>query len=229
MKNKITNVFKNIDNSKDKLSKEYEKLREKYEQKREELAREYSEMKAKFDQKKEKYTKDYNEFKEKYEFRIEWRKIIWNKERKEELKKYKKSAWDSLFSATVREIISFPFIWMMLIPAFFLDLCLFIYQNTAIRLYKIPLAKRSDYIVFDRSQLAYLNWIQKIDCIYCSYFNGLMQYSVEVAWRTEKYWCPIKHATKKHWTHNWEIYFAEYWDSKEFKKVFWSIDEYKKD
>jgi hypothetical protein len=136
---------------------------------------------------------------------------------------------DSLFSATVREIISFPFIWMMLIPAFFLDLCLLIYQNTAIRLYKIPLAKRSDYIVFDRAQLAYLNWIQKINCIYCSYFNWLMQYAVEVAWRTEKYWCPIKHATKKHWTHNWEKYFADYWDPKEFKKVFTSIDEYKKD
>jgi hypothetical protein len=59
----------------------------------------------------------------------------------------------------------------MLLPAFILDIFLFIYQNTAIRLYKIPLAKRSDYIVFDRGQLAYLNWIQKIDCIYCSYFN----------------------------------------------------------
>jgi hypothetical protein len=69
----------------------------------------------------------------------------------------------------------------MLIPAIFLDICMFIYQNTAMRLYKIPLAKRSDYIVFDRKQLAYLNWIQKLDCIYCSYFNGLMQYSVEVA------------------------------------------------
>jgi hypothetical protein len=59
----------------------------------------------------------------------------------------------------------------MLIPAFILDISLFIYQNTAIRLYKIPLAKRSDYIVFDRKQLAYLNLIQKANCIYCSYFN----------------------------------------------------------
>jgi hypothetical protein len=69
----------------------------------------------------------------------------------------------------------------MLIPAFFLDICIFVYQNTAMRLYKIPLVKRNDYIVFDRGQLAYLNLIQKIDCIYCSYFNGLMQYSVEIA------------------------------------------------
>jgi len=60
---------------------------------------------------------------------------------------------------------------MMIIPAVILDFSLFIYQNTAVRLYKIPLAKRSDYIVFDRKELAYLNWIQKINCIYCSYVN----------------------------------------------------------
>jgi len=229
MNKKINEVLKRFDDKKEEYSKEYEKFKNKFDIKKEELSKEYEEIKKKYEKKKEEFSKDYNAFKEKYEFKIDWKRIIWNKNREKELKKDKKSAWDSLFSATVREIISFPFIWMMLIPAIFLDICLFIYQNTAIRLYKIPLAKRSDYIVFDRAQLAYLNWIQKIDCIYCSYFNWLMQYAVEVAWRTEKYWCPIKHATKKHWTHNREKFFAEYWDSKEFKKVFWSIDEYKKD
>ncbi len=228
MNKKINEVFKKIDTKKEEYSKEYDNFRLKFDQKKEELTSEYEEIKRKYEEKKINFTKDYNEFKEKYEFKIEWKRIIWNKNREIELKKDKKSAWDSIFSATVRELISFPFIWMMLLPAFFLDLCLFIYQNTAIRLYKIPLAKRNDYIVFDRAQLAYLNWIQKIDCIYCSYFNWLMQYAVEVAWRTEKYWCPIKHATKIKWSHDWEKHFAEYWDSEKFKKVFWSIEEYKK-
>jgi hypothetical protein len=147
--------------------------------------------------KKEELIAEYEKAKEKYGFKIEGKKIIWNKDKKKEHKKSKKSALDSIFSAEFREFLSLPFIWGMIIPAFFLDICMFIYQNTAMRLYKIPLAKRSDYIVFDRKQLAYLNWIQKLDCIYCSYFNGLMQYSVEVAGRTEKYWCPIKHARKK--------------------------------
>jgi hypothetical protein len=69
----------------------------------------------------------------------------------------------------------------MIIPALIIDAFLFIYQNTAIRLYGIPLAKRSDYIVNDRQQLAYLNWIQKFNCMYCSYVNGLFSYAVEVA------------------------------------------------
>ena len=228
MKDKINDLLEKFDSKKWDFSKEYEKMKLKLDLKKNELKKEYNELFNKYNKKKENFLKEYNNFKEKYEFKIVWNKIIWNKQRVKELKKQKKSTWDSIFSATIREILSIPFIWMMIIPAIFLDICLFIYQNTAIRLYKIPLAKRSDYIVFDRWQLAYLNWIQKIDCIYCSYFNWLMQYTVEVAWRTEKYWCPIKHVAKKHWYHNWEDYFAEYWDSEWFKKVFWSIEEYKK-
>ena len=176
--------------------------------------------------KKQEITNEYDKLKDKYGFKIEGKKIIWNKWKKEEFKKEKKSVLDSIFTVEFREFLSLPFIWGMLIPAIFLDICLFIYQNTAIRLYKIPLAKRSDYIVFDRKQLAYLNWIQKLDCIYCSYFNWLVQYAVEVAWRTEKYWCPIKHARKKAWSHDWEEFFADYWDAKWFKQTFCTLKEF---
>ncbi len=178
--------------------------------------------------KKEELYKEYSLLKEKYGFKIVWRKIIWNKEKKEEFKKEKKPLLDTLFWTSIREIISIPFIYSMLIPAFILDIFLFIYQNTAIRLYKIPVVKRSDYIVFDRKELAYLNLIQKINCMYCSYFNWLMQYAVEVAWRTEKYWCPIKHARKKYWNHDWEVFFADYWDPEWFKETFCSIKEFEK-
>lgn len=178
--------------------------------------------------KKRELIAEYEKAKEKYWFRIEWKKIIWNKEAEKTLKKSRKSIFDTLFSATIREIISMPFIYSVIIPALILDLFLLMYQNTAIRLYKIPLAKRSDYIVFDRKQLAYLNWLQKINCIYCSYVNGLFQYWVEVAGRTEKYWCPIKHARKKSWSHDWEEHFADYGDAEGFKETFCSIKEYEK-
>ena len=178
--------------------------------------------------KREEISKEYEKLKEKYWFKIIGKKIVWNSWKKEELKKFRKSSWETIFSAEIREILSIPFIWIMLIPGIFLDIWLFIYQNTAIRLYKIPLAKRSDYVVFDRKQLAYLNWIQKLNCIYCSYFNWVMQYAVEVAGRTEKYWCPIKHARKRAWSHDWEEHFADYGDAEGFKKTFCSIKEFKK-
>lgn len=204
----------------DKIKKLINDIRDEKRRIQNELWEEYDKLRLKYEKKIDKISKEYEELKEKYEFKLEWKKIIWNKDRIKELKKLKKSILDTLFWATVREILSFPFIWMMLIPAFILDLFLFLYQQTAIRLYKIPLVKRSDYIVFDRGQLAYLNWIQKINCIYCSYFNGLMQFAVEVAWRTERYWCPIKHASKKGWSHDWECDFADYWDPEWFKEVF---------
>lgn len=176
--------------------------------------------------KREELLSEYEKLKDRYWFKIEWNKIVWNKEREKELKKSRKSIADTIFGTEFREFLSIPFIWMMIIPAVILDIWLFIYQNTAIRLYKIPLAKRSDYIVFDRKELAYLNWIQKINCIYCSYVNWLFQYWVEVAWRTEKYWCPIKHARKKAWGHDWEEHFADYWDPDGFKNTFCSLKEY---
>jgi len=175
---------------------------------------------------KEKIQKEYERLRDKYWFKIEWKKIIWDKNKLIKLKKYKKSILDSIFWATIREILSIPFIYAMIIPAIILDIFLFIYQQTALRLYKIPLVKRSDYIVFDRAKLSYLNILQKLNCMYCSYFNWLMQYAVEVAWRTEKYWCPIKHARKKYGEHNWEIYFADYWDAEWFRKTFCKIHEF---
>jgi len=176
--------------------------------------------------KKKELKGEYEKLKEKYGFRIEGRKIIWNTDEVLKQKNRKKSAWDTFFTATIFEILSMPFIYSMIVPAVILDLFLFMFQQTAIRLYKIPLVKRSDYIVFDRKQLGYLNWLQKINCLYCSYVNWIFQYAVEVWWRTEKYWCPIKAATKKHWSHNWEKFFADYWDIDWFKEEFHSIEKF---
>lgn len=170
---------------------------------------------------------EYDRLRKKYNFEyIKW-KIIFSKEQREENKKKKKSVWKTIFSKHVREILSIPFIYGFIIPAVILDIWIFIYQNTAIRLYGIPLAKRSDYITLDRKALDYLNWIEKINCIYCSYVNGLLAYAAEVAWRTEKYWCPIKHARKTmKWEHNWQKYFADYGDADGFREVYWSNKEF---
>lgn len=60
----------------------------------------------------------------------------------------------------------------------------------------IPKVKRDQYVIFDRQSLRYLNVIEKLNCTYCSYFNGLIVYVQEIAARTEQYWCPIKHARR---------------------------------
>jgi len=53
---------------------------------------------------------------------------------------------------------------------------------------------RADYLIFDRSKLRYLNHLERVNCRYCSYANGLIAYVGEIAARTEQHWCPIKHS-----------------------------------
>jgi hypothetical protein len=131
-----------------------------------------------------------------------------------------------MLGSQIRHIISMPFIYSMIIPAVILDIFLFIFQNICFRLYWIPLVKRTDFISAERKYLDYLNWIQKINCLYCSYVNGIFSFAVEIWWRTEKYWCPIKHAKKNNTFHNWQDHFADYWDAEWFQKNFTSNTEF---
>ena len=97
----------------------------------------------------------------------------------------------------LRHLLNFPFLWVQIIAALFLDLSVELYHQIGFRLCKIPLVKRSNYIKIDRHKLKYLNWSNKIGCAYCGYANGLLHYASEIAARTEKYWCGIMHEKSK--------------------------------
>lgn len=193
-KDKIQKLLWDIQDKKQELASEYEKLSEK--------------------------------LRKKYDFSFSQWRIIFSQKAQQYQKNFKTPLAKYVIPKSYRHILSMPFIYGMIIPAIFLDISLFIYQHTAFRLYRIPIVKRSDYIVFDRRHLSYLNFMQKINCIYCSYVNGLFQFSVEVAGRTEKYWCPIKAARRKAGVHAWEEYFADFWDPEGFLKAFNSNKEF---
>lgn len=92
-----------------------------------------------------------------------------------------------------QHLMSMPFIYGMIIPSLFLDLTLEMYHRSCFMLYGIPYVERSKYIKIDRHRLSYLSLIEKINCAYCGYVNGLFAYAVAVAGETEKYWCGIMH------------------------------------
>ncbi len=98
---------------------------------------------------------------------------------------------------------------------------LFFYQNTAMRLYEIPRAQRNHYVILDRQKLSYLNWFEKLNCAYCGYANGMFAYALEVAARTEKYWCGIKHSkqNRKYHVHEHHKTFLEYGDEEAYRKL----------
>jgi hypothetical protein len=115
-------------------------------------------------------------------------------------------------------ILTAPVIWFCLIPGVFLDLAISGYQAICFPIYRIPKVRRSDYIVLDRRYLSYLNGIEKLNCLYCGYFNGLIAYVQEVIARTEQYWCPIKHARKLKTVHNRYRNFLDYGDAKGYRE-----------
>jgi hypothetical protein len=123
-----------------------------------------------------------------------------------------------LYSAGLLKIIIAPLVWFCIIPAFFMDLVIMVFQFICFPVYRIPKVRRSDYIILDRHSLQYLNVIEKINCVYCGYINGLMSYVQEIAARAEQHWCPIKHARKVHTIHSRYNKFLTYGDGDSYKK-----------
>lgn len=114
-------------------------------------------------------------------------------------------------------LITAPMIYSMILPIALCDLWTTVYQHICFRAYRIPRVRRSDYIVFDRHRLRYLNAIEIVNCLYCGYANGVIAYAREVAGRTEQYWCPIKHAARPRDPHAHYRHFAEYGDAAAYR------------
>lgn len=123
-----------------------------------------------------------------------------------------------LREANMKVILTAPVIYSLLFPAVLMDLTISIYQAICFPIYRIPKVVRGDYIVIDRHNLRYLNTIEKFNCVYCGYFNGLIGYTREIAARTEQYWCPIKHARRTKAIHSRYQNFLEFGDAEGFRK-----------
>lgn len=115
-------------------------------------------------------------------------------------------------------ILSAPIIYSLTLPFVLLDLWVTVYQWICFPIYGIPRVRRADYIALDRGKLAYLNGIEKANCNYCGYANGLLAYIREVTARTEQYWCPIKHARRVKGAHAHYRAFVDFGDAEGYKK-----------
>jgi hypothetical protein len=125
--------------------------------------------------------------------------------------------WSYVFGARPLLILTAPVIYSLIIPLVLLDLFAALYQAVCFPVYGIPRVRRRDYLAFDRGQLAYLNAIEKLNCEYCAYANGLVAYVREIASRTEEYWCPIKHARRVLGAHSRYGSFVDYGDGDAYR------------
>jgi len=133
-------------------------------------------------------------------------------------RRYKIGLFRFLIRTRLLVVLTAPIIYLGWFPFLLMDLFVTLYQAVCFPVYRIPKVRRSDYIVFDREDLPYLNLVEKFNCFYCSYGNGVAAYTREVAARTEQYWCPIKHARRLKAAHERYPRFFDYGDAEAYRQ-----------
>lgn len=151
-------------------------------------------------------------------FSIKNRTVTFQKEVAEKHKAFRKSISRSLIEAPVIFYAIAPIIYAMIIPAVILDVFMSFYQMICFPVFGMQKVVRQEYISLDRHKLKYLNWIEKINCDYCSYFNGVIAYVREIASRSEQYFCPIRHALRTKGLLPRYANFAPYGDAAAYQK-----------
>jgi hypothetical protein len=164
-----------------------------------------------------------NEQSSRFFYRIQGKRIEFERTIKETHRSLKKDIFHWFMTVRPQNYLTAPIIYGMIVPMVLFDLCMMFYQVSCFPIYGISMVRRSDYISFDRRHLAYLNFIEKFDCLYCSYGNGLLAYATEIFARTEQYFCPIKHAQKVLGRHARYKYFLDYGDAVNLHKKFEEI------
>ncbi len=167
---------------------------------------------------------------EEIEFIIRDKRVHFTQELQARQHLYKLSLLRYVLGARWLVALTAPLIYCGFVPFLLLDLFLTVYQGICFPIYGIPKARRSDYMTFDRGDLPYLNLLERFNCFYCSYGNGVAAYFREVAARTEQYWCPIKHARRILGAHEKYPHYFEFGDAEAYRKGLDRLrEQYRKD
>jgi hypothetical protein len=145
-------------------------------------------------------------------------KVWFSEDIKREHRKLKTSLARYVLHSRFFAILTAPFIYACFIPFVLTDLFVSVYQAVCFPVYGIPKARRKDFIAIDRNKLRYLNFLEGLNCMYCSYSNGMLAYVVEIAGRTEQHWCPIKHARRIQNAHDRYSHFLPYGDAAAYRE-----------
>ncbi|MDO9371835.1 MAG: hypothetical protein Q7U07_04500 [Gammaproteobacteria bacterium] len=151
-------------------------------------------------------------------YQLKGKRVEFERSVKEAHRRLKVGFFRWLVAVRPQNFLTAPVIYGMIIPLVLLDFCATLFQAICFPVYRIAKARRSDYIVFDRQHLEYLNAIEKLHCAYCAYANGLIAYICEIIARTEQYFCPIKHARKMLGAHSRYARFLAYGEAADFHK-----------
>ena len=166
----------------------------------------------------QEFEQEIEEARRKLHYSIEKGKIAFECETCALHKKLRQGVVAFLWEAPLASLLVAPVIYSLIIPLVLLDCWVWLYQAVCFPVYRIAKVDRSRYVLLDRGHLQYLNWIERLNCNYCGYANGLVAYAREVASRTEQYFCPIKHAHRCSGPHLRYHEFLDFGDAEAYKK-----------
>lgn len=153
-----------------------------------------------------------------FEFAIENRRIRFPLDAFNRQRLHRVGLWTYLHQSRLLVMLTAPLAYVGFLPFVLTDLFVTVYQRLCFPVYGIPCVRRSEHLVFDRAELPYLNAVEKLNCFYCSYGNGVASYFREVAARTEQYWCPIKHARRMAAGHERYPHFFAFGDAQAYRE-----------
>jgi hypothetical protein len=153
-----------------------------------------------------------------WRYRLEAGRVRFERDVRLAHRRVKQSVPAFIRNSSPRNLVTAPVIYSLVVPIALLDLWITIYQLVCFPVYGITRVRRSTFIALDRHHLEYLNVIERLNCDYCGYANGVFAYVREVAARTEQYWCPIRHARRVNGPHLRYREFVEFGDAEGYKR-----------
>jgi hypothetical protein len=161
---------------------------------------------------------EFSHVRDRWRYRIEAGRVRFERDARLAHERLKQSIPKFIRESSVPNMLTAPVIYSLVVPIAVLDLWISAYQRVCFPIYGISPVRRSAYMVIDRHHLAYLNGIEKLNCVYCGYVNGVFAYVREIAGRTEQYWCPIRHAKRVRSPHGHYHEFIEFGDAKGYQQ-----------
>ena len=160
----------------------------------------------------------FEEARERFRYSLEDGRVRFSREMQLLHRRYRVSSLRYLLDADLLSVLTAPLTYSMIVPLALMDAGLTLYQHICFRAYGMPRVSRRDYLVNDRHKLGYLNTIEKVNCTYCGYANGMVAYAREIVARTEQFWCPIRHARRVHYAHPRYPAFFSYGDAASYQQ-----------
>ena len=113
---------------------------------------------------------------EQWRYRVDAGRVRFQADVREAHRRLKNSIPRFLRDSYPLHILIAPVLYSLIVPIAILDLWTSAYQWVCFPVFRVPIVRRSSYVVIDRHHLSYLNPIEKMNCVYCGYANGVFAY-----------------------------------------------------